>query len=131
MTLLQFLNLILINLVALLAISYFWSFYTHKLFKPFAWLDAQKKGHLSKIISQHERKLKIRTGITVYGCNSNTSARTTFPAIWLSWVFIKAKQRNSFTTSYQTVTFFYSIALVDFPNKSFGRIAMERCVHKR
>jgi len=58
MTLLQFLNLILINLVALLAISYFWSFYTHKLFKPFAWLDAQKKGHLSKIISQHERKFK-------------------------------------------------------------------------
>ncbi|MBI9061606.1 MAG: class I SAM-dependent methyltransferase [Marinilabiliaceae bacterium] len=58
MTLLQFLNLILINLVALLAISYFWSFYTHKLFKPFAWLDAQKKGHLSKTISQHERKFK-------------------------------------------------------------------------
>jgi len=58
MTLLQFLNLILINLVALLAISYFWSFYTYKLFKPFAWLDAQKKGLLSKIISQHERKFK-------------------------------------------------------------------------
>ena len=58
MTLLQFLNLILINLVALLAISYFWSFYTHKLFKPFAWLDAQKKGQLSKIIIQHERKIK-------------------------------------------------------------------------
>lgn len=58
MTLIQFLNLILINLVALMALSYFWSYYTHQLFKPFAWLDAQKKGQLSKLIAGHERKFK-------------------------------------------------------------------------
>jgi len=58
MTLVQFLNLLLLNLVALMALSYFWSFYTHKLFKPFAWLDAQKKGQLSKIVLRHERKFK-------------------------------------------------------------------------
>ncbi len=58
MTLLQFLNLLLINLVALMALSYFWSFYTHKLFKPFAWLDAQKKKEHSKVILKHERSFK-------------------------------------------------------------------------
>ena len=58
MTILQLLNLILLNLVALMALSYFWSFYTYKLFKPFAWLDAQKKSQLPKIILKHERKFK-------------------------------------------------------------------------
>jgi len=58
MTILQLLNLILLNLVALMALSYFWSFYTYKLFKPFAWLDAQKKNQLPKIILKHERKFK-------------------------------------------------------------------------
>jgi len=58
MTMMQFLNLILINLVALMALSYFWSFYTHKLFKPFAWLDARKKNEHSKVILKTERGFK-------------------------------------------------------------------------
>ncbi|MBK3518189.1 TylF/MycF/NovP-related O-methyltransferase [Carboxylicivirga marina] len=58
MTLIQFLNLILINLVTLMALSYFWSFYTHKLFKPFSWLDAQKKKEHSKVLLKQERKFK-------------------------------------------------------------------------
>jgi len=41
-----------------MALSYFWSFYTHKLFKPFAWLDAQKKNEHSKLILKHEKKFK-------------------------------------------------------------------------
>ncbi len=58
MTLIQFLNLILINLVVLMALSYFWSFYTHKLFKPFAWLDAQKNKRLKKDIHKQEKSFK-------------------------------------------------------------------------
>ena len=58
MTLIQFINLLLINLVVLMALSYFWSFYTHKLFKPFEWLDTQKKKKLQKSIIKQERKFK-------------------------------------------------------------------------
>ncbi|MCG8581995.1 MAG: TylF/MycF family methyltransferase [Bacteroidales bacterium] len=58
MTLIQFLNLVFINLVALMALSYFWSFYTHKLFKPFKWLDEQKKNKHSKDLLKLERKFK-------------------------------------------------------------------------
>ena len=58
MTLIQFLNLVLINLVALMALSYFWSFYTHKLFKPFSWLDARKKNEHNNDLLKLERKFK-------------------------------------------------------------------------
>ncbi len=58
MTLIQYLNLILINLVVLMALSYYWSFYTHKLFKPFAWLDDRKHNHLNKNLLKHERGFK-------------------------------------------------------------------------
>ncbi|WP_430811486.1 MULTISPECIES: TylF/MycF/NovP-related O-methyltransferase [unclassified Carboxylicivirga] len=58
MTLLQFLNLVLLNLLVLTALSYFWSFYTHKLFKPYAWLDAQNKKGVDKATIKLERKQK-------------------------------------------------------------------------
>jgi len=58
MTTIQFLNLILIVLAATFGLSYFWSFYTHKLFKPFIWLDDQKKDYLSKVILQQEKRTK-------------------------------------------------------------------------
>jgi len=58
MTLIQFLNIALINLVALMALSYYWSFYTHKLFKPFAWLDSQKKNEHNKVILKVEKSFK-------------------------------------------------------------------------
>nr|WP_321407400.1 TylF/MycF/NovP-related O-methyltransferase [uncultured Carboxylicivirga sp.] len=62
MSIIQFLNLILIVLAASFGLSYFWSFYTHKLFKPFIWLDHQKKDLLSKIMLKEEKtdKDKIR-----------------------------------------------------------------------
>ncbi len=41
-----------------MALSYYWSFYTHKLFKPFTWLDAQKNKQLSKAVSKQERGFK-------------------------------------------------------------------------
>ncbi|MCT4643755.1 MAG: TylF/MycF family methyltransferase [Carboxylicivirga sp.] len=58
MTLMQFLNLVLLNLVVLMALGYYWSFYTHKLFKPFEWLEARKKNQHQKQISKQERKFK-------------------------------------------------------------------------
>jgi O-methyltransferase len=41
-----------------MALSYYWSFYTHKLFKPFVWLDERKNKHHNKIILQQERSFK-------------------------------------------------------------------------
>ncbi len=58
MTTIQFLNLTLVVLATTFGLSYFWSFYTHKLFKPYIWLDNQKKGQLSKAILQQERTTK-------------------------------------------------------------------------
>ncbi|MCU4177015.1 TylF/MycF/NovP-related O-methyltransferase [Carboxylicivirga sp. N1Y90] len=58
MTSIQYINLILIVLVAIVGLSYFWSFYTHKLFKPFVWLDAQKKNSIPKDILKLERPFK-------------------------------------------------------------------------
>lgn len=58
MTSIQYINLILIILVAIVGLSYFWSFYTHKLFKPFFWLDAQKKKAIPKDILRLERSFK-------------------------------------------------------------------------
>ena len=41
-----------------MALSYFWSFYTHKLYKPFVWLDTQKKNEHSKLILKLEKDFK-------------------------------------------------------------------------
>ncbi|MBS2096928.1 TylF/MycF/NovP-related O-methyltransferase [Carboxylicivirga linearis] len=62
MNTIQFLNLVLIVLAASFGLSYFWSFYTHKLFKPFVWLDDQKKDLLTKLTLKQEKadKDKIR-----------------------------------------------------------------------
>lgn len=58
MTTIQFINLVLVILLALVALSYFWSFYTHKLFKPFIWLNQQKKGKLIKQVLKQEKGFK-------------------------------------------------------------------------
>ncbi|TRX72150.1 TylF/MycF/NovP-related O-methyltransferase [Carboxylicivirga sp. M1479] len=77
MTLIQYANLILVNLVVLMALSYFWSFYTHKLFKPFAWLDAQKK-------KEHNRStLKLEKGF---------KDKMRFYALWLQLKRIKEQK---------------------------------------
>ncbi len=60
MTTIQYLNIILIVLAATFGLSYFWSFYTHKLFKPFIWLDDQKKNLIPKNVIKQEKKHKDR-----------------------------------------------------------------------
>ncbi len=79
MTTIQFINLALLVLAATVGLSYFWSFYTHKLFKPFLWLDEQKKKKIDQIISKQERssKDKIR-----------------FYSLWLQLKSIKEKEIN-------------------------------------
>lgn len=77
MTTIQFINLTLIILVAIVGLSYFWSFYTHKLFKPFIWLDDQKKGNLLNITLKQERK---------------TKDKIRFYSIWLQLKRIKEKE---------------------------------------
>ncbi len=58
MSLILILNLIIINIIAWLAISYFWSFWTYKLFKPFVWLDQNKNKEVSPIVKKCERSFK-------------------------------------------------------------------------
>ena len=58
MTTFQYLNLILLNAVAWALFSYYWSFWTYKLFKPFKWLDFVKEKLLSKAVLKAERKEK-------------------------------------------------------------------------
>jgi len=54
----QYLNLLLINGIIWVALSYFWSFWTHKLFKPYKWLDFSKKKEIPKALLQTERQEK-------------------------------------------------------------------------
>ncbi len=58
MTTYQFLNLILLNIIIWLLLSYFWSYWTYKLFKPYQWLDDLKKKKTSRLIAKHEKKFK-------------------------------------------------------------------------
>ncbi|MGQ1785809.1 MULTISPECIES: TylF/MycF/NovP-related O-methyltransferase [unclassified Saccharicrinis] len=60
MNFILYLNLLIINIVAWLAISYFWSFWNFKLFKPYQWLELVKKKKVPKVIVQTERKFKDR-----------------------------------------------------------------------
>ncbi|WP_075590372.1 TylF/MycF/NovP-related O-methyltransferase [Labilibacter marinus] len=55
-----YINLLIINIVAWLAISYFWSFWNFKLFKPFQWLELTKQKKVSGEIKAIERKFKDR-----------------------------------------------------------------------
>jgi len=54
----QYLNIIFLNIIAWLLLSYFWSYWTFKLFKPFLWLDSVKKKMVPKVIKDHEKKFK-------------------------------------------------------------------------
>lgn len=58
MSTIQFLNIILLNIIIWLLLSYFWSYWTYKLFKPYRWLDDLKKKKTSKLIARHEKKFK-------------------------------------------------------------------------
>ena len=58
MTTYQFLNLILLNIIVWLLLSYFWSYWTYKLFKPYRWLDDMKMKKTYRLIANHEKKFK-------------------------------------------------------------------------
>ncbi len=53
-----YINLIILNIIAWLALSYFWSFWNFKLFKPFNWLENQKNKNIPAPIKKLERKFK-------------------------------------------------------------------------
>ncbi|MBN2166380.1 MAG: class I SAM-dependent methyltransferase [Marinilabiliaceae bacterium] len=56
----QYLNLIIINVLVWLVLSYYWSFWTFKLFKPFKWLEYKKQKMVPNLIARNERKEKDR-----------------------------------------------------------------------
>ncbi len=60
MNIILYANLLIINIVAWLAISYFWSFWNYKLFKPYQWLELTKKKDVPAVIKKLERKFKDR-----------------------------------------------------------------------
>lgn len=60
MNIILYINLLIINIVAWLAFSYFWSYWNFKLFKPFQWLELSKQKKVPKVIRQIERKFKDR-----------------------------------------------------------------------
>jgi O-methyltransferase len=60
MNIIQYINLLLLNAIAWVVMAYFWSFWTHKLFKPFMWLDFYKQKLIPKPLIQSERKEKDR-----------------------------------------------------------------------
>ncbi|WP_075603395.1 TylF/MycF/NovP-related O-methyltransferase [Saccharicrinis aurantiacus] len=58
MNLLAVLNIIILNIVVLLALSYFWSHWTYKLFKPWQWLEDVKNKVVNKKVIKLERSFK-------------------------------------------------------------------------
>ncbi len=53
-------NLIILNILAWLIISYFWSYWNYKIFKPYLWLEMVKQKKVAKTLLQIERKFKDR-----------------------------------------------------------------------
>ena len=60
MNILLYINILILNIVAWLAIGYFWSFWNFKLFKPYQWLELNKQKTVPKEIRKIERKFKDR-----------------------------------------------------------------------
>lgn len=60
MSIFLYINLLIINVVVWLALSYFWSHWNFKVFKPYNWLEAKKRGEIPKIILKLERSFKDR-----------------------------------------------------------------------
>ncbi len=60
MSIIFYLNIILINIVTWIALSYFWNQWNFKLFKPYNWLEAKKKKQIPKKLLKLERTFKDR-----------------------------------------------------------------------
>lgn len=58
MNTINIINLIFINIIIWLALSYFWSHWTFKLFKPYKWLEEKKKKLINKQLESIEKSFK-------------------------------------------------------------------------
>ena len=66
MTLLTILNIVVINVAMWFGVSYFWSFWTHKVFKPWAWLEQKKRKMINTDVEKTERTYKDRVRYYTY-----------------------------------------------------------------
>lgn len=53
-------NIVIITITACIALSYFWSHWTYKVFKPYTWLEKKKSKQLHSRVEQIEKKSKDR-----------------------------------------------------------------------
>lgn len=60
MSLIAIINIIIINALVLVALSYYWSFWTHRLFKPWQWQERRRSKLLSRPVESAERGMKDR-----------------------------------------------------------------------
>jgi len=60
MSIIFYLNLIILNIIIWLVLSYFWSQWNFKIFKPYNWLEAKKLKEIPKEILKLERTFKDR-----------------------------------------------------------------------
>ncbi len=60
MNIITIINIVIVNIIVWVALSYFWSFWTHRLFKPWEWLELRKRGLIAKNVESKERRYKDR-----------------------------------------------------------------------
>ena len=60
------LNLIVVNVAVWVGLSYFWSFWTHKVFKPWQWLELRKRKLINSRVERLERSYKDRVRLYAY-----------------------------------------------------------------
>ncbi len=71
-----YVNIIIINIIALVGLSYFWSFWTHKVFKPWGWLELKKRGLVMADVARRERTYKDRVRYYAYFFSMEQVERT-------------------------------------------------------
>lgn len=60
MSIIAIINIVIVNIIAWAALSYFWSFWTHRLFKPWLWLEQRKRKMIAADVESRERKSRDR-----------------------------------------------------------------------
>ncbi len=60
MSIIGLINIVIVNIIAWVALSYFWSFWTHRLFKPWLWLELHKRKLIAASVERGERRFKDR-----------------------------------------------------------------------
>lgn len=61
-----YVNVIIINIIVIVGLSYFWSFWTHKVFKPWGWLEMKRRGLIKSDVMKEERTYKDRVRYYAY-----------------------------------------------------------------